>query len=73
MIKSLAKNKTELHIRGMIVLYSYSTPVAVYIPNQGYFVTNTYYTKTTTRHINSWVGSNPKTLIDQSQLNQLVG
>jgi len=39
------------------VLYSYSTPVAAFVPGVGYLQTQQHYSVTTSRHINKWLGS----------------
>lgn len=38
------------------VFHSYNTPVAAFIPGEGYIVTKTKYSSTTTRHINNFTG-----------------
>lgn len=74
MIKSLAKNKTELHKQDRIILYSYSTPVAVYIKDIGYFISNFHHSKTTSRHVNSWISTFPgvpRKYVTQEEINRL--
>ena len=41
---------------GTEVFFSYSTPVAGYSPELGYIKTETWYSSTTTRHINKYLG-----------------
>lgn len=43
---------------GIAVLFSYSTPVAAFIPGRGYVKTDQFYSVTTSKHINRWVGYN---------------
>jgi len=51
---SVAKNQTEIHKEnGSIDLYSYSTKVARIGSGRGY-KTATYYSPTTTRHVNAF-------------------
>ena len=51
----IASNMTELELNdGTRVLFSYSTPVAVFRPGSGWGRTATYYSKTTSGHINKW-------------------
>ena len=71
----LAANQTQLDIgQGVEVFFSYKTPVAAFIPGQGYIRTNQKWSRTTSKHINAWlrnvsiVGS-----VDQSFLDNLVG
>lgn len=40
---------------GTQILYSYTTPVAVFYPDKGYFMTSEYYSRTTTSHIREFV------------------
>jgi hypothetical protein len=56
-LESLAKNKTVIYkLDGTKILYSYSTPVAIFTKGE-YLISKDYlnYSKTTKRHINSWV------------------
>tara|TARA_Y100000361_G_C11084426_1_gene302909 strand:- start:496 stop:723 length:228 start_codon:yes stop_codon:yes gene_type:complete len=54
-IKPIASNQTELHMEdGTVVLFSYETPVAAYLPECGYVKTSKHWSKTTSRHINKW-------------------
>jgi len=53
-LKPIGANKTELHIDGAHILFSYRTPVAAWIDGE-YFKTDKHWSKTTTKHINSWV------------------
>jgi hypothetical protein len=54
-LKPIGSNQTELTTpSGIRVLFSYSTPVAAELKD--YFVrTETYYSSTTTKHINEWL------------------
>ena len=52
---SIGANKTELHIKDAIVLFSYNTPVAATILGKGHFKTSQRFSVTTSRHINDWV------------------
>ena len=53
-LKPLGSNKTELTISPRIqVLFSYETPVAAWIDGQ-FFKTDIKWSKTTSKHINSW-------------------
>jgi len=46
-------NMTELEVNGMKILFSYKTPVAIWVGGLAY-KTNKRWSNTTTRHINSW-------------------
>lgn len=57
------------------LLISYATPVAVWIEGFGAFVTETKYSKTTSRHINEWLRHHnierPR-MVDQSMLDMAM-
>ena len=55
-VRNVGSNMTELVTDGCTVLFSYETPVAAYTPTQGYVRTAKWYSQTTTRHINKWLG-----------------
>ena len=55
-LNSIAANQTEIESpNGVTVFYSYSTPVAAFVPGQGALCTSTKYSPTTSRHINKAV------------------
>lgn len=56
-IKQLGSNQTLLTTNhGWLILYSYETPVAGYNSIlQTYFKTDKKWSRTTTKHINSWL------------------
>jgi len=55
-IKNIASNMTELKTNdGAVVLFSYSTPVAAMLPSGRYIKTATWYSVTTTKHVNKWL------------------
>ena len=70
----IAANQTEVSFNnGTQVFFSYSTPVAAYCPDKGYIRTSKFWSVTTSRHINKWLGSvNNVTEIDQSVLDNLA-
>lgn len=79
-LTSLAVNQTEIEIgKGVVVFFSYKTPVAAFIPGAGYLRTNHKWSRTTSKHINQWLRrmtgtANPTlTEVDQSVLDTLVG
>jgi len=52
-VNSVGTNQTEIEYpNGTIVLYSYSTPVAAFVPGRGSLCTSTKYSAATCRHIN---------------------
>ena len=52
----IAANQTEVETKNARVFFSYRTPVAAYIFGEGFVKTYTWYSKTTTRHLNQWSG-----------------
>ena len=55
-LKKLASNMTELTLsNGDTVLYSYDTPVAGW-DEVGAYRTNKFFSQTTTKHINKYLG-----------------
>ena len=54
-LRQLGSNQTELSLNnGSSIFFSYETPVAGFDPEDGFFKTETYYSKTTSRHINQY-------------------
>ena len=59
----IAKNQNVVSYNdGTEVFFSYSTPVAGYHPELGYVRTKEWYSSTTTRHINKYLGANNNNL-----------
>jgi hypothetical protein len=71
----IATNQTEVsYNNGLQVFFSYRTPVAAYVPSQGYIRTDKFWSTTTSRHINKWLGGiNEVTKVSQEMLEELVG
>ncbi|MHA6907407.1 hypothetical protein ACQUJS_03075 [Ralstonia pseudosolanacearum] len=73
-LKALGPNQTEVTFaNGVIVLFSYTGAVAAYRPGVGYLVTDQFYSKTTLRHIEEWVGKHGSTTVSQDVLDHIVG
>lgn len=71
-IRPIKANMTELHTnKGIIVLFSYTTPVAAMIPDKGYIRTATKYSVTTSKHINHWLGGINAETVPQEQIDKL--
>lgn len=55
-VRSVGRNQTEIEkADGTIVLYSYETPVAAFVPGVGGLVTDRFYSNTTSRHISQTI------------------
>ena len=71
-LRPVGSNQTELTINGIIILFSYQTPVAV-IGLHGNYKTDKYWSKTTTRHINSFFkGLQEPSEIPQNYFDELI-
>jgi len=56
-LKINTANSTTVSLKdGTEVLFSYETPVAAFLPGQGYVQTEVGYSSTTTRHIRAFTG-----------------
>jgi len=66
-IKSIGSNQTVLTKGSVQVLFSYETPVAVFVESRGYFRTDKKHSVTTSKHINKWCPPNA-TLVAQSDI-----
>ena len=69
-VKSLGSNKTEIELKDLRLLVSYSTPVALIRYPGGALKTNQFHSVTTSKHINQWLdeyGYNPKLTPCQDQ------
>ena len=54
-LRQLGSNQTELSLNnGNSIFFSYETPVAGFDAEDGFFKTDTEYSKTTSRHINQY-------------------
>ena len=69
-IKIVGANQTEVHMTDSVVFFSYETPVAAQINGQ-YFVTDRKFSRTTTKHINSWLESVNAQITTQEFFNAL--
>ena len=76
----IAANRNVIsYNNGVEVLFSYSTPVAGFTPELGLFRTKSWYSSTTTKHINKYVFDNTNTIafkcteVEQDFIDNLVG
>lgn len=71
-LKVLGSNQTEVVLNDEYVLFfSYDTLVGVSCDGKLY-ITRTKYSKTTLKHISSWVGCANFTLVNQDELEAMV-
>ncbi len=73
-LNPIAANQTEVELSsGVMVFFSYKTPVAAHIPGRGYVRTGKTFSQTTSRHINQWLaGAGLVTVVPQSEIEGLV-
>lgn len=56
-LTNIGSNQTMITLAdGSQVFFSYNTPVAAYLPGEGYLVTATKHSATTSKHVNAWAG-----------------
>lgn len=57
---------------GTEILFSYETPVAGFKPGTGYFKTDTFFSVTTSRHVNNYIGGINPTILPQFEIEAMV-
>ena len=71
-LRQFGSNQTEITFNnGTSIFFSYETPVAGHTLLDGYFKTDTYYSRTTSKHINQYFKhvDNVKTVPQQEIVN----
>ena len=68
----IAANQTEIETDNARVFFSYRTPVAAYVYGEGYVRTEKWWSVTTSRHINKWIGNCTTKEVSQTYLDNLV-
>tara|TARA_R100000742_G_C4260822_1_gene78619 strand:+ start:628 stop:879 length:252 start_codon:yes stop_codon:yes gene_type:complete len=73
-LQSLAQNRTVLIFNNGTteIFFSYETPVAGYSDKLGYIKTDQWYSSTTTRHINKYLGDLKHSVVSQSVIDDLL-
>ena len=70
----IAANQTSVSFNdGTEVFFSYKTPVAAYLQDKGYVKTDTFYSVTTSRHINKYLPTKDVPTVSEEFLAQLTG
>jgi len=72
-LQPVGSNQTEIErLDGTTILYSYKTPVAVFVPGKGALCTSTKYSRTTSKHITQAVArwGSSRTNVEQSVVDQ---
>ena len=69
----IASNMTEVETSEARILFSYRTPVTAYVFGRGFVKTEKWWSVTTSRHINKWIGKDVTTEeVSQTYLDNLV-
>ena len=68
----IASNMTEVETSEARILFSYRTPVAAYVFGEGFVRTEKWWSVTTSRHINKWIGKDVTTEEVSQQFNHSV-
>jgi hypothetical protein len=73
-LEPLGSNRTLLHINdGLEILFSYSTPVAGFSRTHGgYFKTTTFWSRTTSRHINQYLDGAEAKELRQEEISAMI-
>jgi hypothetical protein len=74
-VNHVGSNQTEIELsNGTTVLYSYSTPVAAFVPGRGGLVSSTKYSANTSRHVSKAIArwGCEKTVVDQSEIDDIA-
>ena len=67
-LNPVGPNQTEVErADGAVILYSYKTPVAAFVPGEGALCTTTRYSNTTSRHVKAAVERWGATRVDVAQ------
>jgi len=69
-VRKISNTSTEINLSdGTSILVSYETPVAMYSPQGSCFYrTDTFWSVTTSKHINAWLDGASASKIDQVEL-----
>ena len=70
-LNSMSKNVNELRVGDNFGLFSYKTLVAVYTRN-GFYKTDKYYSRTTSKHINQWLGASKAIEASSTELDSIL-
>lgn len=55
-VRIIGPNQTEVTVGDVSIFFSYETPVAAHSPKLGWMQDATKYSRTTSRHVNAWLG-----------------
>ena len=69
-LKKIANNVTMLDFGNRFIVFSYETPV-IYHDCETLYVTDKFWSKTTSKHINQFLGGRNSVAIKQDELNTI--
>ena len=70
-LNPISKNVNELRVGDNLGLFSYKTLVAVYTRN-GFYRIDEYYSRTTSKHINQWLGTSEAIEASSTELDSIL-
>ena len=70
-LRQLGSNMTLVCLHGKEIFFSYETPVAAWVQGRGYLVSTTYYSRTTRKHITTWLDGKRSAAVPQEEIDQL--
>lgn len=71
-LKIIGPNQTVISTEKIEVFFSYETPVAAFVQGQGYVRTDTFYSTTTSKHINGWLRGTKAETVPQEEIDNLL-
>lgn len=73
-LNQIAANRTTVEFNnGIVVFFSYNTPVAACTPTDGFIRTENKFSVTTSKHITQWLDGRHADLVAQDYIEGLVG
>ena len=67
-LKKIGSNMQTIELEdGTLILFSYETPVAGFVPGHGWVRTSRFYSSTTSKHINKFLKSVDKHAVEVPQ------
>ncbi len=71
-LKGIGSNMIELTTGDYTFLFSYETPVAYHKEGVGFYRTDEFFSKTTSRHINKWLHRATAAKVSQTHIEELL-
>ncbi|WP_429498807.1 hypothetical protein ACQUFY_05775 [Robbsia andropogonis] len=70
-LRVIGTNQQVLEFKdGTRILFSYESPVAAFVPNEGYEKTERFISRTSEKHAAKWIGKETCKTVSQEQLAQ---